>query len=642
MRYRLIKPDWAKDGLIVGPNVIEDDNFSEAFLKGKNEQGYNIYYFPNHNSTPLDKPFLSGKDVNIFNYCFVDMDLKDGIYQSVETFVDLVLTESPKPNRVVFSGNGVHAYWEVANLSVESYVELQLRLIKKYKTDKSIWTVLQLMRLPGFYNTKDQNNFKFVEELKVHSDKYSVLDLKSVLPELNNEDKRKMETHLNKVKGLEEFADFDETEVEIPEKFIEMLNKSKVVQDLWGAEQGERSEADYKLAKVLFDLDYRRDEALAVIMNTNKALAKGAHKKSYALTVVGTAYANKAKNYVPSAAQMLRDGLLTKKRGTQVRGPAYLDCLYHGWRTGQLLGLIGSPGVGKTTTTLDMFYGMIKNNPQEDDIFIFFSLEMPASEIIEKWQNLTQGEDHLSEKLYVVSNESDGGEGKFLSLQDIYSYTKDISKVSGKKVKAIAIDHGGLINPTIDVSREPSFGLKGREDLGYGTKKTMSDRDKPTFVKALAKELDIFVILQSQTTKDKAGDGDVPLGLGAAFGASQYEQAMDFIITIWRPLKRVSHKSTLAVTAWQLCKNRHQHKLDKVKPFEPCVLFVDLDNGKFRDLTDLEFEQFLHLNGEATQLRKMSEKEKGVFYSHNGDFELSSANLEGEQDESHEVQDNNQ
>jgi uncharacterized protein YfkK (UPF0435 family) len=258
---------------------------------------------------------------------------------------------------------------------------------------------------------------------------------------------------------------------------------------------------------------------------------------------------------------------------------------------------------------------MIKNNPEDDDIFIFFSLEMQAHEIIQKWQNLIGDEHNLSERLYVVSNEDQQGNSLYLNLQDIYAYIKDISKVSGRRVKAIAIDHSGLINKTIDVKRKPDFGLAGREDLGFSSSKTLTDKEKTQFIKSIAKELDIFVILQSQTTKEKAGEGDVPLGLGAAYGAAQFEWDMDRVLTIWQPIKRVQHKTNMAITAWQYCKIRSKHKDDLVKTFEPCVLSLDLNSGRLKELSNPEFEQFLVLNSEATQLRKMAEKHEGTFYS---------------------------
>jgi hypothetical protein len=621
MRYRLIKPDWGKPDKIPGPSVIEGDDFDPEFLKSKNEEGYNVYYFPNYNSQTIDHPFLRGSDVDVFTACFVDMDLKDGIYASCEEFVDLLMNDPVKPNRIVLSGNGVHAYWLLADLNTLDYLEIQLRLIQKYQTDESIWTVLQLMRLPGFYNTKKEDNFKYVEELNISEDLYNIEDLKSILPDLSINNKRKLEMHLQKLNGIDELESLGE-DIPIPEKFLQLLEKSRKVQELWSAETGDRSEADYEIAAILYDKDYEKSEALAVILNTNKALSKGPHRKSYAVNVVTAAYMNKAKFSVPSAAEKIQKGILTKEsKGRLLKGPSYIDGMNHGWRTSEVLGLIGSPSAGKTSLTLDLFYNMIKNNPQDDDIFIFFSLEMEDYKIIEAWTKLTFDAPHLAERFYVVSNEDEEGNARYLNLQDVHCYIKDISKSTGKRVKAVAIDHVGLINKSIDIKRKPDFNLSKRDDLGFGNNRTISDRELTKFIKSMAKELDCFIVLQSQTTKTKADAGDVALGLNAAYGIAQFEWDMDYVVTIWQPLRRVRNKTELAITAFQYAKNRYVHKKDRIKVSEPMVLHIDLDNGRYRGLTSGEFEEFIVLNKEANVLRKLEEKKESGGYRNSADIE---------------------
>lgn len=622
MRFRLIKPDWGKPNVIQGPSTIEGDDFAPEFIKEKNEIGYNIYYFPNYNSKPLDHPYMRGADIDVFQYCFVDMDLKDGIYATCEEFLEVVLNWTIQPNRVVLSGNGVHAYWDVEGLTKEAYLELQLRLIQQFDTDDSIWTALQLMRLSNTLNTKDQQNFKFVNEEKIHDNKCTVEDLRAVLPELSKKNKESLKMHLSKLSGIEELEGLDEESIQIPHKFLELLEKSKKIQELWGADKGARSEADYQIACILFDKDYTKSEALSVLMNTNKALSKGPHRKSYAVNVVSKAYLTKANYYVPSAAEKINRGDLERQaRGRIVNGPAYMDCLNHGWRTSEVLGLIGSSNSGKTTVTLDIFYNMIRNNPEDDDIFIFFSLEMEDYKIIEQWKSLTHDAPHLAERFYVVSNEDEEGNARYLNLQDIYSYVKDISKATGKKVKGIAIDHVGIINKSIDIKRKPDFGLVTRDDLGFGNNRTLSDRELTKFIKTMAKELDAFTIVQSQTTKEKAGEGDTALGLGAAFGVAQFEWDMDYVVTIWQPLKRVRSKTELTITAFQYAKNRYVHKKDRINVMDPRVMYIDLDTGRFRSLSQEEFDEFLQLNKEANMLRKLAEKKEGSAYQNSADIE---------------------
>lgn len=621
MRYRLIKPDWSDskkvEGFkkeIVGPRILEGDDFSEEFLKKKNESGYNIYYFPNYNSKKLeDNVWLNGLNVDIFNYVFVDMDLKDGIYKSTEEFVELLEKSPIKPSKIVLSGNGVHAYWKVSDLALETYLEIQKKLIAYFKTDKSVCTAMQLMRVPGFFNTKDIDNFKMVKEKIYPVDDYTVNDLRFNLPELSIEEERNIQMTLRKMAGLEELGSLEVEDGEIPEKFLKLLDTNKKLQRLFSAEKGDRSEADFAICNILYDKDFTKKEALQVMLNTNKAISKGVHGRSYASSIVNKVYLERSVHTVPNAAEKKRMGKL-RPQGSPVKGPHYFDLLENGWRSREVLGLIGGTGVGKTSITLDIFYHMIKNNPQNDDVFIFFSLELGEEEIIAHWDSLTQGNEELTSRLYVVDNQDEQGNHRAINLQQIYWFIRDITKASGKKVAAIAIDHVGIINKSIDTTESPDFGIKGREDLGFGKTKTLADREVTRNIKNIAKEWDCFVIVQSQTTKEKAGEGDVPLGTNAAYGIAQFEWDMDYVMTIWQPLKRVEAKTDLRATAWQYCKIRKKGKKDRVSPMDPHVLLFDLDTKELREPAEEEFEEFSNLNREATMLRRKAEKKDALDY----------------------------
>jgi hypothetical protein len=149
MRYSFILPEWLKDrkdetGLI---NSFEREDFetSPQELLELNEKGYNVYFYPNCNSVPV-KGALKGKDIDIFRWIFLDMDLKDGVYSSKSAFMEIIDSFPLRPSKTVDSGHGVHVYWEISDLSQMTYLELQKRLISHFKTDTSIWTLKQLMR----------------------------------------------------------------------------------------------------------------------------------------------------------------------------------------------------------------------------------------------------------------------------------------------------------------------------------------------------------------------------------------------------------------------------------------------------------------------------------------------------------------
>ncbi len=219
MFYRLIKPSWGKTKLfkngesvdnpnfvkaINGPDILEGC-FEESYLKEKNAEGYNVYWFPNHPSKNIyseNIKFLSGKHIDTFKYVFVDMDLKDGIYKDKLEFLEKLDEFPVKPTIVVNSGNGVHAYWEVEDLTKEAYIILQFGLINYLKTDESVWTVLQLMRVPEFLNTKDPENPKPAEIIKELSsgEVYKTEDLIGHL-NITADQEKKAQNHLDKLEG---------------------------------------------------------------------------------------------------------------------------------------------------------------------------------------------------------------------------------------------------------------------------------------------------------------------------------------------------------------------------------------------------------------------------------------------------------
>lgn len=631
MYYRLIKPLWARKKLgkdlnphfikkIEGPSV-EEGIFKSDYLKKKNEAGYNVYFFPNHpKESPYnkEKKFLSGKDILQFNRVFVDMDLKDKIYETKEEFITELTAFPVQPTIVVDSGNGVHAYWEIEDLTREDYIFTQMRLIERFKTDESVWTVLQLMRVPGSINTKNFEAFKQAEILEEDSSgkTYKLEELLEYLPEASEERQKKAELHLMKLDGRIEL-DFDVADMEdLPQRFVDEMKKNKQFKDLFlnpKESYGDRSGADMKLCNILFNKDYTKKEALAVISNTQKALEKGMYRMDYALNTVDKAYVDRVENHFKTVGQKLKMGV-RKRVGDPVRGPFYFDCLGNPWVKKRLLGLLAGPGVGKTTVALNIFKHMIENSPDNDDVFVFFSLEMPEAEIIERWVNLVGEESELVDRLYVIANEDDEGEPRLINLQKIYWYCKDIIKSTGKKVASVAIDHIGILNNTIDITRKPTFEAEGEMNGGRGNIRALSMGRICTQVKVLAKMLDTFFIVLTQTTKEK-GQGDIPIDKDGAYGAAQYEWIMDYIITVWQPLMRVQNETDLRVLGWRYVKIREVHKDDKVMHYENKLLFYELGSGNLRALTGNELAEFTNMDEKARIARKNAEKRVADSYT---------------------------
>ena len=321
----------------------------------------------------------------------------------------------------------------------------------------------------------------------------------------------------------------------------------------------------------------------------------------------------KGKDIFKSVGEKLRLGEYKNFEMDLVGGPDYFDCLEHKWAKTRMLGLIAGSGIGKTSATLEIFRAMVENNRDNDDIFIFFSLEMPEKEIAQKWERLTGGDYKYADRLFVVGNEDDEGEPRNISLQDIVWFSEDIMKQTGKKIASIAIDHIQIVNNVVDITKSPSFTAEGEMDGGNKDRRRLSVHGLCKGLKDVAKILDTFLIILTQTTKAK-GVGDIPLGKDACYGASGYEWLVDYIITLWQPLMRVYKDTNLRVTGWQYVKIRHSSKNDRMRTYDQRVLHFDQDTERMRPLTEQEQEEFESLLPLAEELRKKVEEKKDSGY----------------------------
>lgn len=626
MRFKLLKPDWGKpllnDGTpnpgfikeIRGENTLEGD-YSDEFLQQKNEEGYNIYFFPNY---PTDLPegvkYARGEHIDNFELVFVDMDLKDGVHKSKEEFISILEKLPLPPSIVVDSGHGVHAYWRVEFLTRDDFVYTQLRLIQFLKTDDSIWTVKQVMRLPGYKNTKRHGDFVDCIQLEGFQDnQYTLAQLNAMLPPITEENEKRATRHLNKMDGLEDDIDLEEVDDSIPEKFLEAIKKSSSLRELWAnpkGYQGDRSSADMKLANELFNFDFDKSEAFRILYNTEKARSKDPnHRQSYAFSTVDKVYKDRPKYYEKSVAEYMSDPSSKIALSKEVHGPGHLDCQVDKWRRGQVLGLVMGTGVGKTTLSLDIIYHILNNNPKGR--FVFFSLEMSKQDIIHKWSRRTGNDPKLAARFHVVDNMAENGDLRHIGLQEIFWITKDIRKATGDEVIGICIDHMGEVANTIDITRKPNFNAKGDQEGGWDAIRSLGYQNLCSKVKDIAKALDVFIIMQSQTRREFDKAGDVPLNKTAAFGASNFEKMVYWLMTAWQPLLRIYDETDLRVTSWQYAKLRNNNLRDQVKLEDPRLLTFDPENGGYRKATEEEMNEFNALKGKADVKRHAAEKNNG-------------------------------
>lgn len=632
--YRLVKPQWAQSTLangepnpkfvaaIDGPNTFEGC-FTPEFLAEQNQLGYNIYFFPNHPSTNVYETgvkHLNGRNIDVFNFVFVDMDLKDGVYKSKEEFLARLSHFPLPPTMVVDSGNGIHAYWRVTDLNRNSYVITQIALLEHFKTDESVWTVLQLMRVPQYYNTKRHNDYVLAQILEDQSsgESYSISQFPQEIYNLSDKLAMKAQNHINRLEGKMEIDLGNEVNTdELPDEFIQlMLDNSEIARLFRDPKSfGDRSSADMKLANQLFTKGLNIRVALAVLSNTQKALEKGAHRREYAALTVSKVYSDRPKHKFQTVSEYVRDQR-DKIFEPQIFGPYYLDyeVLGEPWRRKELLGIIAGPGIGKTAFALNIIRDIIQNNPHNDDVYVFFSLEMSKGQVIKRWLRLVGEDSPLADRLYVIDTTDEKGMPISIGLQEIYEYCTGITQVTGKHVGAFVVDHFHIISSHINIHKKPNFGIKSEQNTGYGDVQNLSFNGLATQLKSLVKALDSFGIILTQTTKEKGG-GDLPIGKDGAYGVSQYEWIVDRIVTIWQPLMRVQQLCKTNFLAFQYAKMREKHTSDKIKEYDPKLLTYDMSSGNLRVTTSAEYAEFSDLLPKANEAREMVAKKKPGAYT---------------------------
>jgi hypothetical protein len=291
MIIRAILPQWAVEA---DPNKrrVHEGDFNEAKIADLNSQFYNVYFLPNYPSTYTPGVTVDGTHIDTFTTVFADMDLKDGTYRDAEEFL-FALGEFPlPPSKVVKSGNGVHAYWKVSDLDAMSFLKLNRRICRHFKTDEAVSKIYQLMRLPGTVNTKDPDNFKVCELVYEEDFTYSCEQLDGALPMLTQEDEDYCKQHFDKTYSVGGQIEVDER---LPERFGQLLQTNKEVKDIFTGLVDDRSVGDFRLGHLMLAHGFSKDEAMSVLVNSPKAMARAPkHRVNYAANIVDKIWTAKA------------------------------------------------------------------------------------------------------------------------------------------------------------------------------------------------------------------------------------------------------------------------------------------------------------------------------------------------------------
>ncbi len=567
MYCRLIPAKW------MGPEhkVLERD-FSHRELLDLNAKGYNLYHWPNHPSDYSTITNVSGPDVDVFNWVFVDMDEKDGTWTKDEFMSKLLENDNLLPTKIVNSGGGVHAYWKVSDLDAKSYLRLTRRLVRHFNTDPATCNIAQLMRLPGYDNTKIENTRRPCEVVFEDSYVYTCEQLDDKLPQITLEDEKFCEDHYNSTYSLDAPM---EISGDLPSKFGQLLKKNKEAAELFAAATDDRSKSDYRLGHIMLGNGFSKEDAMNVLYNSAKAMQRSqGNRYKYAKGIVDKIWIfEEAENketisLSPSVREVLARGVRTDL-GERFPCHRLVDDTERGFRLGQVVGIVAGSGVGKTTLTLNMFLWFAENNP--DYHHFFFSLEQPKEEIIERIRVICGDNESLYDKIHVVDNHNEDDSFKHLSLGAIEDQMDAWQKATGLKIGTAVIDHIGVLEKD---------GKNGENDALIGICRRM---------KPVARKLNIMLVMLSQAPREKASIGDIELSKDAAYGTVFFESFLDYLICLWAPLKRVYTQGAPTVMSLKFAKIRHKKQnVDRIKEDVRYNLYYDPSTERLRELTQDE------------------------------------------------------
>ena len=597
MVYRLIAPQWLAD---TGATKVLEGVFTAKEIKKYNKQGYNIYYRPNYPSD-YEGGTVDGSQIDTFEWVFVDYDCKSNTYASKEEFIETVASvEGLNPTKIVDSGNGVHVYWRVSDLDAKSFLYLSRRLMRLFNTDDAVQTLAQLMRLPGTINTKKQDALVPCEVLfEDETVTYTCEELNNLLPAISMEDETYCNNHYDRTYNIGKSN--IEINDELPPKFGKLLRSHPEVKEIWSGNSNDRSKDDFRLGHIMFANGFTKDEAASVLVNSAKALQRApVHRVNYALNIIEKiwTFEQEGEDAVilsSSVADILKKSSKTLK-GERITCDPRIDNTVHGFRLGQVLGLVAGSGVGKTAFALNMFRWFAQHNPEYHHFFV--PLEQPAKEIADRWQTMTGSDTTLHSKVHVISNYDDDGNFRHLSFDEIKEYILNWQKITGNKIGCVVIDHIGALKK------------KGSND---------ENQDLMTIchnMKAFAVQTNTFLVMQSQTSRVKAGIGDIELDKDAAYGTIFFESYCDYLVTIWQPLKRChSEVECRTVTAFKFCKIRHKKSnRDIIQEDEPYYLKFDPTTEQLMDMTEDDKTSFEFFLPKATNKRKADRKSNILIY----------------------------
>jgi replicative DNA helicase len=269
-----------------------------------------------------------------------------------------------------------------------------------------------------------------------------------------------------------------------------------------------------------------------------------------------TSRATDERRVYDSAGQLgtIRADMVRDTQGRIFLGFPTLDGILEGLRSGEVFGLMARPGIGKTLVLCQVARAVADTEFGH----VFFSLEMPAAQIVERIARAHYG---LSRN-YFRGRLENGGlddsdyvdtfrrfvvvDAPGLSVAQMGAKLRQIqaSTLRGIPIRLVTVDHLGLIGGDRKMTTYDRVSTQARE------------------LKELAKRFDASLLLAVQVNRESGGDGSKELTLGSARDSGVVEEAMDYLVAMRRPersqtlspVERERYKDTLFL---KVIKNRH-------------------------------------------------------------------------------------
>jgi replicative DNA helicase len=262
-----------------------------------------------------------------------------------------------------------------------------------------------------------------------------------------------------------------------------------------------------------------------------------------------------------------------------------LDNILEGLRPGEVFGLMARPGIGKT-----LVLGHVARSIADADLgHVFFSLEMPAAQIVERVARAHYGltREQFRDRLKAGVLDTDSYHQTFkhtvlvdapgLDIARMAARIRQLQATTLKKsgVRLITVDHLGLVGGDRKMTTYDRVSMQARE------------------LKELAKRFDATVLLAVQVNREAGGDGSKELGLGAARDSGVVEEAMDYLVA----MRRLDRSQTLGAAERQVyrdvlfakvVKNRHGSPDTEIAiRFDPKTLELREDTSMVAEADDL-------------------------------------------------------